>query len=103
MGEDKVSRRSADLLRLRYTQKRVRARRWKCDRHLIGTRYLGNEGYKLFRFLSAPYPPPFPPPSFHVSRAGATPRVETRRQEGMKNCYLIYGHEIRPRRNVSRH
>lgn len=63
----------------------------------------GNEGYKLFRFLSASALLSVVLLHGHVSLAslpflvGATPRVETP-QEGMKNCYLIYGREIRPRR-----
>lgn len=75
--EDKVSWRSA--VRLRYTQKRLPARHWKCDRHLIGTRYPVTRvtNFSVF-YLPQPsclwHPRSRPLSSFLM---GATPRVET--------------------------
>ena len=61
--EDKVSWRS--VVRLRYTQKRLPARHWKCDRHLIGTRYPVTRvtNFSVFYLGSAPRPLPLSPRS----------------------------------------
>lgn len=112
--EDKVSWRS--VVRLRYTQKRLPARHWKCDRHLIGTRYPVTRvtNFSVFYLGSAPFHPvassprsrPFDSPfDSHSPSPWARPHrglVENSLEKGMKNCYLIYGHEIRPCRHVSR-